>query len=212
MPAADIIDCRRGISMPSDAGRKPPACLASPHTRRAAFAASDRPCGRSAGTMLLPRAVLFLALVLLPTAAAVAAVGDPRERLPDPALEERAQAIGRELRCLVCQNQSIEDSNADLARDLRLIVRERLAAGASDAQVMRFVHDRYGDFVLLRPRLGAATALLWAAPVLVLSGGIAAILLARRRRPARDAAAALSEAERARLAALEADDGDPRPS
>ncbi|MBW8270319.1 cytochrome c-type biogenesis protein [Caldovatus aquaticus] len=163
------------------------------------------------------RAALFLLLApLLPAAAARGAVGDPAERLADPALEARARAIGRELRCLVCQNQSIEDSNADLARDLRRLVRERIAAGASDAEVVRFVHARYGDFVLLRPPLTAATALLWAMPALALAGGGAAILLAlRRRRAAPDAAvetAPLSEAERARLAALEAEGGERRPS
>jgi cytochrome c-type biogenesis protein CcmH len=156
-------------------------------------------------TTLRRAALPLLCALLLPAAAALGAVGDPRERLADPALEARAQAIGRELRCLVCQNQSIEDSNADLARDLRLIVRERIAAGATDKEVIRFVHDRYGDFVLLRPPLTAATALLWAAPVLALAGGTAAILRAlRRRRAAAEMAAPLSETERARLAALEA--------
>ena len=89
-------------------------------------------------------------------------------QLPDPAQEERAREIGRELRCLVCQNQSIEDSDADLARDLRRIVREQVTAGRSDAEIMGFVHDRYGDFVLLRPRFTPATALLWATPALAL--------------------------------------------
>ncbi len=170
--------------------------------------------------VVLPLLLPLLAL-LLPAAAALAAVGDPRERLADPALEARAEAIGRELRCLVCQNQSIEDSNADLARDLRLIVRERIAAGATDEEVIRFVHERYGDFVLLRPPVNAATALLWAAPALALAGGGGAILLALRRRrvtadTVAEAAAPLTEAERARLAALEAaaagGDGERRPS
>jgi cytochrome c-type biogenesis protein CcmH len=147
------------------------------------------------------RALALLLLIL--AAPAFAAVGTPEERLRDPALEARAQALGRELRCLVCQNQSIEDSNADLARDLRLLVRERIAAGASDDQVMQFVHSRYGDFVLLRPPVSAATLLLWATPVLALAGGIALILLMRRRRVAPIEAVALSEAEQARLAALE---------
>ncbi|MCK8785840.1 cytochrome c-type biogenesis protein CcmH [Roseomonas sp. NAR14] len=130
------------------------------------------------------------------------AAGDPAEQLRDPALEARAQAIGRELRCLVCQNQSIEDSDAALARDLRRLVREQVAAGADDAAVVRFVHDRYGDFVLLRPPVNAATALLWATPALALLGGAGAVLLARRRRhPAPPAP--LTEAERERLARLE---------
>ena len=111
-------------------------------------------------------------------------MGDPAEHLPDPAQEERARGIGRELRCLVCQNQSIEDSDADLARDLRRIVREQVAGrAAATRQVMGFVHDRYGDFVLLRPRFTAATALLWATPAVALLAG-ALLVLAARRRPA----------------------------
>lgn len=92
--------------------------------------------------------------------------------LKNPALEARARHISQELRCLVCQNQSIDDSNADLARDLRLLVRERLVAGDSDAQVLAFVEARYGEFVLLRPRLTWHTALLWAAPALMLIGAV----------------------------------------
>ena len=132
-------------------------------------------------------------------------MGDPADRLPDPALESRAQALGRELRCMVCQNQSIEDSDADLARDLRRIVREQVTAGRSDSEVMRFVHDRYGDFVLLRPPVKATTALLWASPALALGAGLALILAMRRRRAelAATEPAALTEAERARLARLE---------
>ncbi|TCH96809.1 cytochrome c-type biogenesis protein CcmH [Roseococcus sp. SYP-B2431] len=119
-------------------------------------------------------------------------------RLPDPAAEARAREIGRELRCLVCQNQSIEDSEAELARDLRRIVREQVARGASDEEVVRFVHDRYGDFVLLRPPVRLATLLLWATPVLALLGGLFAIWRLRRRQPT--AVAELTEAEQARLA------------
>jgi cytochrome c-type biogenesis protein CcmH len=146
---------------------------------------------------------LILALVL--AGPALAAVGDPAERLPDPAQEERARTIGRELRCLVCQNQSIEDSDADLARDLRRIVREQVAAGRSDRQVVDFLHDRYGDFVLLRPPFTAATALLWASPAVALLGGLLAILALRRRRAAvpPEASPELTEAERARLARIE---------
>src|SRR3954462_606253 len=124
--------------------------------------------------------VLLLLLVLV--GPAFGAVGDPAMQLPDPAQEQRARGIGRELRCLVCQNQSIEDSDADLARDLRRIVREQVAAGRSDAEVKGFVHERYGDFVLLRPRFTAATALLWATPaVAILAGGL--LFRAARRRP-----------------------------
>lgn len=133
------------------------------------------------------------------------AVGLPSEMLRDPAQEQRARDIGHELRCMVCQNQSIEESEADLARDLRRIVRERVAAGESNAQVVAYVHDRYGDFVLLRPPFTLATAALWGAPFIALGGGLAAILLLLRRRRTLPAAtpAPLTPAEQARLAALE---------
>lgn len=152
---------------------------------------------------------LALGLWLLLAVPALAAVGDPAERLADPAKEARAQSLGRELRCMVCQNQSIEDSDADLARDLRRVVREQIAAGRSDEQVMRFVHERYGDFVLLRPPVNAATALLWASPALALGGGLLLIRAMRRRRSALAGAepAALTAAERARLARLEGGGG-----
>ena len=150
-----------------------------------------------------------LALVLAVSAAgpALGAVGDPAQQLPDPAQEERARGIGRELRCLVCQNQSIEDSDADLARDLRRIVREQVSAGRSDAEVVGFVHDRYGDFVLLRPRFTAATALLWATPAVALLAGALLVRAARRRAAAPLGPAELTEAERARLARLESGGG-----
>ena len=96
---------------------------------------------------------------------------EPGEMLSDPALEARAREISKELRCLVCQNQSIDDSSADLARDLRLIVRQRLTAGDSDDQVLQYVTDRYGDFVLLRPPVKPATLVLWLAPPLLLIAG-----------------------------------------
>ncbi|WP_244457102.1 cytochrome c-type biogenesis protein [Roseomonas fluvialis] len=134
---------------------------------------------------------------------ATAAVGRPEDRLPDPVLELRAQEIGRELRCMVCQNQSIEDSDADLARDLRRIVRERIVAGDDPPAVMRFVHARYGDFVLLRPPFNPVTALLWAMPLIAVGGGLAVIILRRRRAQAGVEPVPLSEAERRRLAELE---------
>jgi cytochrome c-type biogenesis protein CcmH len=154
------------------------------------------------------RGAAWAVLLLLAGATpALAAIGDPAERLADPALESRAEALGRELRCMVCQNQSIEDSDADLARDLRRIVREKISTGASDAQVMRFVHERYGDFVLLRPPVNAATAVLWAMPAIALGGGMLLILAMRRRRAAQQGTepTALSAAERARLERLERD-------
>ena len=125
------------------------------------------------------RLVLVIVLVL---AAPVFAV-EPDEMLPDPALEARAQALGKELRCLVCQSESIEDSHAELARDLRLVVRERLVAGDTDDQVLGFLTDRYGDFVRLRPRFGGATLWLWlAGPALLLIGaGVAFVFISRSR-------------------------------
>ncbi|MFO0466203.1 MAG: cytochrome c-type biogenesis protein [bacterium] len=146
----------------------------------------------------MTRWIFFCLLLALP---AWGAVGDPSERLADPAKEAIAREIGRELRCLVCQNQSIEDSDAQLARDLRRLVRERVAAGEEPSAVIRFVHQRYGDFVLLRPPVTAATILLWATPFLALGGGIAVILLRRRRAVAE--AAALSPEEARRLAELD---------
>ncbi len=120
--------------------------------------------------------------------------------LPNRVQEERAEAVGRQLRCLVCQNESIEDSNADLAKDLRGLVRARIAAGDTDAQATEWVVARYGDFVRLRPPVNAVTALLWGSPVLAVGAGLAAVLMARRRRVV--APAPLSDAERARLAEL----------
>jgi cytochrome c-type biogenesis protein CcmH len=140
-------------------------------------------------------ATLLLALALAAAAGAV----EPQEQLADPALEARAREIGQELRCLVCQNQSIDDSDADLARDLRRIVRERLTAGDTDDQVMAFVTARYGDYVLLRPPLRAGTLALWFGPVVLLGAGIAAIMLRRRRRVA---AEPFSAEEDRRLAQL----------
>ena len=128
-----------------------------------------------------------LALIASVLAAALLAAGaalavEPDEILPDPALEARARQLSSGLRCLVCQNQSIDDSNAPLARDLRLLVRERLKAGDSDAQVMRFVEDRYGEFVLLNPPLSWRTVLLWLAPLLALLAAVWTTARAWRRR------------------------------
>jgi cytochrome c-type biogenesis protein CcmH len=112
----------------------------------------------------------------------------PDEIMSDPAKEARARDLSRELRCMVCQNQSIDDSEAPLARDLRLLVRERIAAGDSDARVIDFLVARYGEFVLLKPRLEPHTLLLWLLPPLVLAGGGVALWMHSRRR-ARSAAA-----------------------
>jgi cytochrome c-type biogenesis protein CcmH len=127
---------------------------------------------------MIRRLVLLLSLLLAPAALAI---GVDENRLPDPAMEARARALMQELRCLVCQNQSISDSDAPLAADLRQIVRERLAAGDDEAQVKAFLVARYGDWVLLEPPLRAGTLLLWAGPALLLLGTGAWLLLRHRR-------------------------------
>jgi cytochrome c-type biogenesis protein CcmH len=141
-----------------------------------------------------------LVLVALLAAAHSAHAVQPDEVLPDPALEARARDLSRELRCMVCQNQSIDDSDAPLARDLRLLVRERLKAGDSDTQILDFLVARYGDFILLKPRFGGHTALLWLLPFLVLIAGTAVLLTLRRRQRNRIVSATLSEDEEARVA------------
>ena len=148
---------------------------------------------------------VFVVLVGLMAAVPARAV-QPDEILKDPVLESRARALSQELRCMVCQNQSIDDSDAPLARDLRVLVRERLTAGDSDGQVIDFLVARYGEFVLLKPRLSWHTALLWLAPfTVVLLGAWGLIALLRRR--GTDGApetvqAPLSAAEQARVSEL----------
>lgn len=143
--------------------------------------------------------LLATILILLPL---VAHAVTPGEILADPALEARARVITGELRCLVCQNQSIDDSDAALAKDLRMLVREKLKEGLSDAQVRDYVHARYGDFVLLRPPLNPGTLLLWAAPALALLAGAIAVWSAARRNRRGLATAPLTAEEQERLAAL----------
>jgi cytochrome c-type biogenesis protein CcmH len=145
--------------------------------------------------------LLALALAAAPQALAV----QPDEILANAALEARARALSKELRCMVCQNQSIDDSDAPLARDLRVLVRERLEAGDSDQQVIDFLVARYGDFVLLKPRFTSHTALLWLMPAVVFGiGALVLIVFARRHRPRTTSAsgesAKLTPAEAARLA------------
>ena len=144
---------------------------------------------------------LLLAFALL---AGPALAVQPDEMLDDPILEDRARDISEGLRCLVCRNESIDESNADLARDMRILVRERLAEGDTDAEVVAFLVDRYGEYVLLRPTATGANPLLWiAAPaMLLLGGGMAAIYLRRRANAAPAGDAGLSEAEKARLSEL----------
>jgi len=130
---------------------------------------------------------------------------EPNEMLKDPVLETRARTLSRELRCMVCQNESIDDSQAPLAHDLRVLVRERIEAGDSDTQVLDFLVARYGEFVLLRPRLSWHTAALWGLPPAVLLIGIIALVIVGRRRraePAPAEAANLTPAEETRLSEL----------
>lgn len=148
--------------------------------------------------------VLFVGFTLLSGFSAALAV-EPDEMLQDPVLEARARAISATLRCLVCQNQSIDDSNAPLARDLRLLVRERLKAGDTNEEVIDFIVARYGEFVLLRPRFEPHTYLLWGAPVALLLLGLVLALrlfVGKGRSVADSAPRQLSDSEKARLKAL----------
>lgn len=154
---------------------------------------------------------LLVALALLGALAGPASAYQPDEVLADPALEARARDLSKGLRCLVCQNQSIDDSDAPLARDLRIILRERLTAGDTNDQAIAFITARYGDFVLLRPPVSPATWALWFGPAALLLIGAGGLVVALRRRKAAAEAppAALSEAERARLATLLKDEDRP---
>lgn len=153
----------------------------------------------------MKRLLLAIALVSIPLAASAVT---PGEMLPDPAMEARARAITSELRCLVCQNQSVDDSDASLARDLRVLVRDKLKEGLTDAQVKDYVHARYGDFVLLRPPVKLGTILLWLSPFLALAAGALAVWSAARRRAAPAGPVALTADERARLRALGVEEGE----
>jgi cytochrome c-type biogenesis protein CcmH len=163
------------------------------------------------GANRLARFVLILLVAATALASPVLAV-QPDEVMADPAQEARARALSRELRCMVCQNQSIDDSDAPLARDLRLLVRERIAAGSTDNQVMDFLVARYGEFVLLKPRVEGHTLILWLVPPLALLGGGFALWFYNRRRTQVAAAAGeaallrLTPEEEARLAKLIADE------
>jgi len=147
-------------------------------------------------------AALLLGAALAFQGTAALAV-NPDEVLSDPVLEKRARTISGELRCMVCQNESIDDSNAELARDLRILVRDRLKEGDSDKQVMDFIVDRYGEFVLLKPRLNARTVLLWGFPVVILLIGAVALVFAfRGRKRVGEAPQPLTESEKAELSRL----------
>ena len=145
------------------------------------------------------------ALLILLLAASSAWAVEPDEILDDPDLEARARAISQEVRCVVCQNESIDSSNAGIARDLRILIRERLKAGDSNQEVFDFLTARYGDFVLLKPPMKPGTYVLWFAPaaVLILGGlGVALFLLRRRGRAAAQSSGDLSAEERKRLAEI----------
>ncbi len=144
--------------------------------------------------------IALLGALLLPQAALAVA---PDEMLKDPVLEQRARVLSQELRCMVCQNQSIDDSDAPLAKDLRLLVRERLVKGDSDRQVLDFLVERYGAFVLLKPPLEISTLLLWGLPPVTLLVGIVALfIMARRRKKVVLDTAALSGDEQQRIRQL----------
>src|SRR5215468_3324386 len=130
----------------------------------------------------MKRAAIILALALTVLASSPVRAVQPDEIMADPIKEARARELSKELRCMVCQNQSIDDSDAPLARDLRLLVRERMSAGDTDSQVLDFLVARYGEFVLLKPRFNPHTVLLWLLPPLVLMGGGIALWVYSRRR------------------------------
>ena len=145
----------------------------------------------------------FIVLIVGLLASGPSQAVQPDEILKDPALESRARNLSRELRCMVCQNQSIDDSEAPLARDLRLLVRDRLTQGDTDQQVLDFLVSRYGNFVLLRPPLEWHTMLLWGLPPAVLIAALVGLMIkARRQRPTASGTEALSQDEERRLSTL----------
>jgi cytochrome c-type biogenesis protein CcmH len=156
-------------------------------------------------SMIVARTVTLTCLLLLAPLAARAV--QPDEIMTDPRLEARARALSAQLRCLVCQNESIDESHADLARDLRVLVRERLRAGDSDDKIRAFLVRRYGDFILLKPPFKLETWLLWGAPFLILLAGGGIIFVARRRQKSLAQENSLSEAERATLEAMLGEEG-----
>jgi len=159
----------------------------------------------------MTRVFLFVLAILLFAPASSWAAVQPDEMLRDSALEARARNLSQQLRCMVCQNESIDDSDAPLAHDLRVLVRERLQAGDSDAQVLDFLVARYGEFVLLKPRLSWRTAVLWGLPPGLLLTGIALLVVAANRRRGRvpDTTTNLTPAEQARLKKILAESGGP---
>ncbi len=157
------------------------------------------PCGgdgRQARGGIIAKLLIALFLLLTPIPAFAV---NPDEVLSDPALEHRARQISAQLRCMVCQNQSIDDSNAELAKDLRVLVRQRLTDGDTDGQVIDYVVSRYGEFVLLNPRLSTKTIILWAMPLGLLMVGVLALVIFVRSRPARRSSETLTAEEKAKI-------------
>lgn len=152
------------------------------------------------GFFLFSPKILFVILALTAGGVSPSLAMDPNEALPDPVLEQRAREISRGLRCVMCQNQSIDDSDAPMAQDLRRIVRERLESGASDAEIKAWVVKRYGDFVLLSPPVKTQTLLLWAGPLVFLALGLLSVFIYWRKRSREiSPPAALTPEEQARL-------------
>ena len=151
------------------------------------------------------RRLAFVLLVLMSAFPALAV--NPDEVLPDPALEARARALSAQLRCMVCQNQSIDDSNADLARDLRVLVRDHLKKGETDEEILKYLVSRYGEFVLLKPTYSVRNMVLWASPVVLLGFGGLFMLFWARKRAGKSTGTELSEEEKAKLDKLLADLG-----
>ena len=164
---------------------------------RVAFIAGRR--SRQRNERLRGMVSKFLLAMLLFLAPLPAFAVNPDEILANPVLEQRARNLSAQLRCMVCQNQSIDDSNAELARDLRVLVRERLMDGDTDGQVLDYVVSRYGEFVLLNPRLSMRTVILWGAPILLLIAGMAAVLVFARSRPSLRTTAPLTTEEQTRI-------------
>jgi cytochrome c-type biogenesis protein CcmH len=188
------------LSPQAGRGDVPDATLLGPVDRAASFFSPQ--AGRrwrqpDEGRWKAARALLLTISLLLTPLPALAV--NPDEVLKDPVLEERARNLSAQLRCMVCQNQSIDDSNAELARDLRVLVRERIVDGDSDAEVIDYVVSRYGEFVLLKPRLSSKTIALWSMPAALLLVGGASVYLMSRRRRATSAEKALTPEEQARL-------------
>lgn len=156
---------------------------------------------------MIRRGLLILAML---ACAWPAFAVNPDEVLADPALEARARALSAQLRCMVCQNQSIDDSNAELAKDLRLLVRERLENGDSDEAVIDYVVSRYGEFVLLKPRFETKTLILWGAPLLLFLAGASVMVVSARRRTGKEVGTNLTPEEQARLDAVLSEDEQSR--